>query len=83
VHSIKCVAPVSFLLKLTSTCPSQVTDRTERIRAAVENYPGSPFEFVSLRLEDCFDATWWRRVGGGDISTAASSLGLNLTDEGQ
>ncbi|KAF8962794.1 hypothetical protein BDZ97DRAFT_1905179 [Flammula alnicola] len=34
-------------------------DRTEDIRAIVESYPGSPFEFLPLHLENAFDLAWW------------------------
>ncbi|KAF9485204.1 hypothetical protein BDN70DRAFT_871601 [Pholiota conissans] len=56
-------------------------DRTEEIRAVVESYPGSPFEFVPLRLEDAFDPDWWSAIGRGDLPSAARSLGLDMSDE--
>lgn len=52
---------------------------TEEIRAAIARYPGTPFEFIPLRLEDSFDSTWWRGVGG-EMRTDA--LRLNMIDEG-
>ncbi|KAF8905111.1 hypothetical protein CPB84DRAFT_1677063 [Gymnopilus junonius] len=48
-------------------------DRTEDIRAVVESYSNSNFEFLPLRLEDSFDSNWWKSVGG-DLSTSAQSL---------
>lgn len=60
----------------------QQKDRTEEIRSIVENYAGSPFDFIPLRLEDAFDPEWWVRVGTGGLSESARSLGLDMTDEG-
>lgn len=60
----------------------QQKHRTEEIRSIVESYAGSPFEFISLRLEDAFDPEWWIRVGEGSLSESARSLGLDITDEG-
>ncbi|KAF8199546.1 hypothetical protein BJ912DRAFT_654303 [Pholiota molesta] len=56
-------------------------DRTEDIKAVVESYPGSPFEFVPLHLEDAFDPEWWSLIGRGDLFTSARSLGLDMGDE--
>ena len=60
----------------------QQKDRTEEIRSIVENYAGSPFEFIPLRLEDAFDPEWWVRIGRASLSESARSLGLDMTDEG-
>lgn len=60
----------------------QQKDKTEEIRSIVESYPGSPFEFIPLRLEDAFDPAWWARVGRGNLSGSARSLGLDMTNEG-
>ena len=54
-------------------------DRTEEIRAAVEKLPGSPFDFVPLRLEDSFDPAWWTAVGG---NFPTSHLQLSTMHEG-
>ncbi|KDR76276.1 hypothetical protein GALMADRAFT_225964 [Galerina marginata CBS 339.88] len=55
-------------------------DRTNEIRATVETYSDSNFDFIPIRLEDSFDPNWWRNVGGGDLAVSARSLGLNLSD---
>ena len=60
----------------------QEKDRTDEIKAIVESYPGTPFEFIPLRLEDAFDPLWWKQVGG-DLSTSALSLGLEIQNEGK
>lgn len=57
-------------------------DRTDEIKAVVESYPGTPFEFIPLRLEDAFDPLWWKQVAG-DLSTSALSLGLDMRNEGK
>jgi hypothetical protein len=58
---------------------TQDKDMTEEIRAMIANYPGEPFEFISLRLEDSFDPTWWESVGS---YIATDALQLKMTDEG-
>jgi hypothetical protein len=54
-----------------------MTDKTEAIRAAVEEYG---FEFMPLRVEDAFDFSWWRGVGGRPM--IQSGLGVDLSTEG-
>lgn len=49
----------------------------------VESYPGQPFEFVPLRLEDAFNPDWWSLIGRGDLHSTARSLGLDMSDEGK
>ncbi|KJA22920.1 hypothetical protein HYPSUDRAFT_40406 [Hypholoma sublateritium FD-334 SS-4] len=55
-------------------------DRTDEIKAVVGSYPGTPFEFIPLRLEDAFNPLWWKQVTG-DLSTSALSLGLDMRNE--
>lgn len=57
----------------------QEKDRTDDIRAVVEKYPDSPFEFIPLRLENSFDPAWWKMVGK---STPAERVQVDMTDEG-
>ena len=55
-------------------------DRTDEVRKAVEKYDG--FEFVSLRIEDAFDSSWWAKVGGRN-KEKERDLGVDLSDEGK
>ncbi|KAH0585187.1 hypothetical protein H2248_008440 [Termitomyces sp. 'cryptogamus'] len=51
-------------------------DRTEHIRAIVEQY--EDLTFIPLRIEDAFSRDWWDSVGGKHIS---DNLGIDLTNE--
>ncbi|CDO74974.1 hypothetical protein BN946_scf184945.g46 [Trametes cinnabarina] len=51
-------------------------DRTEEIARHIKRYDG--LDFVSLRIQDAFDLSWWKRVGGKPFS---SELGVTLADE--
>ncbi|TFY71157.1 hypothetical protein EVG20_g1846 [Dentipellis fragilis] len=53
-----------------------IRDRTEEVRQAVNRYEG--FEFVPLRIQDAFDAKWWKRVSGDTLS---GDLDVDLTSE--
>jgi cytoplasmic tRNA 2-thiolation protein 2 len=53
-------------------------DRTNEVRAMVEQYKG--FEFVPFRIENAFDPSWWELVGGSPIR---QNLGVDVTNEGQ
>jgi len=53
---------------------------TEEIRATITKYPGLPFEFIPLRLEDSFDPTWWKGLGR---EMPVDGLRLNMIDEGR
>ncbi|KAF7374864.1 Cytoplasmic tRNA 2-thiolation protein 2 [Mycena sanguinolenta] len=50
-------------------------DRTEEVRAVVEQYPH--FTFLPLRLEDAFDDAWWKKVGG---QRSESHLSVDLAN---
>ncbi len=49
-------------------------DRTEQIRTAVASY--NSLDFIPLRLEDAFDNSWWKSVGGRPSS---SELEIDLS----
>ncbi|KAI0635822.1 hypothetical protein C8Q77DRAFT_1207753 [Trametes polyzona] len=51
-------------------------DRSEEIAQFVKRY--DDLDFVSLRIRDAFDRSWWERTGGQPI---VSSLGVSLADE--
>lgn len=51
-------------------------DRTDQIRTVVASY-GS-LDFIPLRLEDAFDNSWWKSVGGRPSS---SELEVDLSNE--
>ncbi|KAJ3506638.1 hypothetical protein NLJ89_g6759 [Agrocybe chaxingu] len=72
--------PVVCYVEVCGAFPGE-KDRTEEIREIVQSYPGQPFEFVVLRLENCFDPEWWSKVGEGELVSSARSLGLDMTDE--
>lgn len=57
-------------------------DSTEEIRSTLASYAN--LEFILLRLEDAFDASWWCRVtGSSDMSQLALELGKDgLPTEG-
>ncbi|KAI5892677.1 uncharacterized protein SCHCODRAFT_02626822 [Schizophyllum commune H4-8] len=50
-------------------------DHTEEARNCLKRYPN--IELVSLRLENAFDASWWRSTSGGP----EGSLAVDLNDE--
>ncbi|OSD06470.1 hypothetical protein PYCCODRAFT_1474610 [Trametes coccinea BRFM310] len=52
-------------------------DRTEEIAKHMQRYEG--LDFVSLRIQDAFDPSWWERMGGKPFT---SELGVTLADEG-
>jgi cytoplasmic tRNA 2-thiolation protein 2 len=52
-------------------------DRTDEVRAIVEQYKG--IEFVPFRIENAFDPSWWELVGGSPIR---QNLGVDVTNEG-
>ena len=54
----------------------QTSDRTARIREAVARYEG--FEFVSVRIQDAFDRSWWERVSGNATHSPPELL-INLS----
>ncbi|KAJ2926929.1 hypothetical protein H1R20_g10174, partial [Candolleomyces eurysporus] len=60
-------------------------DRTEDVREVVQSYcdPASKFEidFIPLRLEDAFDESWWKSVGGSNIDRATKDLGIDISNE--
>ncbi|TDL25645.1 hypothetical protein BD410DRAFT_743382 [Rickenella mellea] len=51
-------------------------DRSEDIRAMVEQH--KEFEFIVLRLEDAFDISWWKQLGG---YVPSSDIRANLANE--
>ncbi|OBZ72543.1 Cytoplasmic tRNA 2-thiolation protein 2 [Grifola frondosa] len=51
-------------------------DRSAEIAEIVARY--EDFEFISLRIQDAFNRTWWEKVGGIPIS---SYLGVSLAKE--
>jgi hypothetical protein len=55
----------------------QTRDRTEEVRAIVEQY--ERFDFLPLRIEDAFDDAWWQKVGG---QRPESHLSVDLANEG-
>jgi cytoplasmic tRNA 2-thiolation protein 2 len=55
----------------------KMRDRTEEVRRVVDAY--EPLEFVSLRLEDAFDGTWWESVGG----PASEDIYVGFSTEGK
>ena len=56
---------------------TQMESRVEEIREAVGRYPY--YEFVPLKLEDCFDPDWWASVTG---SSSGADLQATLEAEG-
>ncbi|KAI6129863.1 hypothetical protein EV401DRAFT_1852114 [Pisolithus croceorrhizus] len=66
-------------VEVSSAFP-EAHNSTEEIRSALASYAN--LEFIPLRLEDAFDASWWCRVtGSSDMSQLALELGkddLNL-----
>ncbi|KIK97758.1 hypothetical protein PAXRUDRAFT_824580 [Paxillus rubicundulus Ve08.2h10] len=56
---------------------TETRDRTEEIRTALAPYP--KFDFIPLRLEDAFDASWWSKVA---TTPDQSQLGLELGKDG-
>ncbi len=57
-------------------------DRTDEIRQLVQKY--ERFEFISVRIEDAFDWSWWQRLGLTpptlqDLQVDASSQNLILS----
>ncbi|EGO24176.1 hypothetical protein SERLADRAFT_415378 [Serpula lacrymans var. lacrymans S7.9] len=55
----------------------EMRDRTEDVRAVVESYPG--FEFIPIRLENAFDASWWESLG---CRLHDKQFAVNFSDEG-
>ncbi|KAI0264516.1 hypothetical protein BC834DRAFT_883479 [Gloeopeniophorella convolvens] len=62
----------------TSDVLPEASDRTQRIREAVEEY--GEFEFVPVRVQDAFDRSWWERVSGGSVPNP-SELSVDLSNE--
>lgn len=52
-------------------------DRSDEIAQFVKRY--DDLDFVSLRIQDAFDPSWWERTGG---KSYPSELGVTLGDEG-
>lgn len=52
-------------------------DRTDEVQAIIKKYDA--FEFVPLRIEDAFDASWWEKAGGSPIDY---DLGAGFANEG-
>lgn len=75
------VCSISVIVQFLAYDFSEATDQTETIRTIVEGIPGSPFEFVPLKLEDSFDPSWWTSVGG-NLADWSHSLGLDISNEG-
>ncbi|KAI5986526.1 hypothetical protein EDD15DRAFT_2298204 [Pisolithus albus] len=69
-------------VEVSSAFP-EAHDSTEEIRSTLASYAN--LEFIPLRLEDAFDASWWCKVtGSSDMSQLALELGKDgLPTEGE